>query len=257
MKRLPEYLPEYKIELSNKGVFAVRHEELPGMHIIPKRHEKLSFGMYDFPAKKLTDMYELEVTGEVVVHGVHGVEIRSLYISDSERTESTIFAQLTDSFCRYLGGMSVDSNGVRRITTFVDSEFEDSYRIGENNCGFEVNRAPRGQIVMGDNGELKADLGQDVNDLVGRYTLTLGSKVYDTVRLVDIELGKNGIMLCEYYLDQNGRTILWRRFNHDCWALERYKKKWSELLPENERLYVNGEMFVHWYDCLTDYVESI
>jgi len=56
MKRLPEYLPEYKIELSNKGVFAVRHEELPGMHIIPKRHEKLSFGMYDFPAKKLTDM---------------------------------------------------------------------------------------------------------------------------------------------------------------------------------------------------------
>ena len=28
----------------------------------------------------------------------------------------------------------------------------------------------------------------------------------------------------------------------------------SEILPENERLTVNGETYVHWYDCVSDYI---
>ena len=61
-------------------------------------------------------------------------------------------------------------------------------------------------------------------------------------------------MLCEHYIDKNGRTILWRRFNKNDWANKRYKKLWTEMLPENERLIVNGEIYVHWYDCITDYI---
>ena len=51
-------------------------------------------------------------------------------------------------------------------------------------------------------------------------------------------------------MTREGRTILWRRFNRDDWAMERYHKAWHELLPDNERLTINGETFVHWYDCL-------
>jgi len=61
-------------------------------------------------------------------------------------------------------------------------------------------------------------------------------------------------VLSEQFLDQNGRTVLWRRFNRDDWAIRRYKKRWTEALPNNERLYVNGEVYVHWYDCITDYI---
>ena len=46
-------------------------------------------------------------------------------------------------------------------------------------------------------------------------------------------------MISEQFLDRNGRTVLWRRFNRDDWAIDRYGKKWSKLLPENERLTVN------------------
>ncbi len=60
--------------------------------------------------------------------------------------------------------------------------------------------------------------------------------------------------MCEYYLDKNGRTVLWRRFNKDDWALERYGKKWTKALPDNERITVNREVYVHWYDCITDFV---
>ena len=94
----------------------------------------------------------------------------------------------------------------------------------------------------------------DISDIVGRYRVTLNSVVYDTVRLIDYENGNQGGMLCEYYLDANGRTILWRRFNKNDWAYNRYGKLWTEMLPENEKLTVNGETYVHWYDCVTDYI---
>lgn len=60
--------------------------------------------------------------------------------------------------------------------------------------------------------------------------------------------------MSQTYLDKNGKTVLWRRFNKDDWAFNRYQQKWSEKLPQNEQLYVNGETYVHWYDCITDYI---
>ena len=88
---------------------------------------------------------------------------------------------------------------------------------------------------------------------IGRYTITIGGKSYDTVCVMDIETYNCGIV-SEQFLDQNGKTILWRRFNRDDWAIDRYKKKWSEQLPDNEQLIINGITYVHWYDCITEYI---
>ncbi|MBO7403899.1 MAG: hypothetical protein J6V24_02960, partial [Clostridia bacterium] len=99
--------------------------------------------------------------------------------------------------------------------------------------------------------QLVYDRQGDVSDLVGRFTVTIAGKEYDTVRLVDIQ-EYNGLMLCEHYLDRSGRTVLWRRFNADDWGIERWGELWTDAMPENERLTVNGKTFVHWYDCITD-----
>ena len=90
-------------------------------------------------------------------------------------------------------------------------------------------------------------------DIVGRYTVTVGGKAYDTVCVMDIQCFNDGVA-SEQYLDPNGRTVLWRRFNHNDWARHRYGKPWTEILPDNERLTVNGETYVHWYDCISDYI---
>lgn len=56
----------------------------------------------------------------------------------------------------------------------------------------------------------------------------------------------------EQYIDKNGRTILWRRFTPDDWRLEHCgSRRWFEMLPDSERLTINGRTFVHWYDCST------
>lgn len=253
MKNLPLTLPEYTIKKTDLPPFAVRHEELPGMLIIPRAGEELSFGMYDLPERKRSGVYHLKVTGEVIIHGIRGAEIASQYLgSDGSKEECTVFAQLTDSHCRYLGGMTMEKSGLRRITTFLDGDaFSDAYAIGENNCGFEVNRLAKGSVTDCGSG-LATEEKDDISDIVGRYQVTINGKEYDTVRLIDIQLVGASSMMCEYYLDKNGRTVLWRRFNRDDWAMERYGKRWTEALPDNERTFLNGKVYVHWYDCITD-----
>lgn len=249
MKKFPEYMPDYTIKARSEAPFEVIHRELPGMFIIPAENEAVSFAMYDFPGRRLSVRYDLKVTGKVNIHGIEGVEIRSLCQEENEKTESMIFAQLTHTHCRYLGGENV-VDGCRKIITFLDEDFEDAYGIGERNCGFPVKRKSEGRIIQRENELLYEDQG-DISDVAGRFTVVLAGKEYDTVRLIDLQ-ESNGVMLCEYYLDRAGRTVLWRRFNSNRWAFERHGKIWTEMLPDNERLTVNGETFVHWYDCITD-----
>ena len=106
---------------------------------------------------------------------------------------------------------------------------------------------------MRDNGVITAKDKKFLLDVVGRYEVEINGKCFDTVCVIDCYTYVEGAMT-EQYIDKNGKTVLWRRFNRDDWAFDRYKKKWTEILPDNETLTVNGITYVHWYDCLTDYI---
>ena len=127
-----------------------------------------------------------------------------------------------------------------------------NWGFGEDNCGNETNLSPKGDIKR--EGNMITSLDKDfLLDIVGRYTVTINGKSYDTVCVMDIETYNAGAV-SEQFLDRNGRTILWRRFNRNNWAYDRYGKLWSEMLPENEQLIVNGQIYVQWYDCVTEYI---
>lgn len=255
MKKLPEFIPEYKIERSPEPPFAVKWEELMGWFLVPKLGERISWGMYDIPSRKCDHIYDMQVTGKAKVHGIEGVELiarEAPYSDKKDVINRTFVAQLTDTHCRYLASLRTD-DGVRNYITFLDGEeFMESWGFGEDNCGNEVNLSPKGDITR--DGDIVTSAKKDfLIDIVGRYTVTIGGKSYDTVCVLDIETYNAGVF-SEQYLDKNGRTILWRRFNRDDWAIDYYKKPWHELLPDNERRTVNGVTYVHWYDCITDYI---
>lgn len=255
MKKLPEFIPEYKIEASTETPFAVKWEELMGWFLVPKLGEKISWGMYDIPSRKCSHIYDMKVTGKAKVHGIEGVELTAREASPSDNSNvinRTFVAQLTDTHCRYLATL-INDGDVHNYITFLDGdEFLPNWGFGEDNCGNETNLTPKGDIRR--IGTVVTSTNKDfLLDIVGRYTVTIGEKSYDTVCVMDIETYNCGVV-SEQFLDKNGKTILWRRFNRDDWAIEQYKRPWREMLPENERLTVNGRTYIHWYDCITDYI---
>ena len=260
MKKMPNILPDYTIEWTDKEPFPLRWEEIMGWFIVPRLGEKLSWAMYDWPERRRTELCELEVIGRAEVHGLEGVEIRSIETDPmdcnsaggQQRVERHLVAQLTDTHCRLLAH-SVTESGIKRYSTFLDGDsFVNNWGFGENNCGNEVNLTPKGDILRRGREITTADK-QFLLDIVGRCTVTIGGKSYDTVCVMDCETYDHGVVT-EQFLDQNGRTVLWRRFNCDDWQRESYGKPWTELLPDNERIAVNGVTCVHWYDCITDYI---
>jgi RNA polymerase sigma factor (sigma-70 family) len=261
MKVLPEKIPDYRIEKSEKQPFSVVWEELMGWFIIPRLGESLPWAMYQCPDGKQVESYHLSVTGKAMIHGVEGVEIVAEENS-SEQHKSTpssqtlirIFvAQLTDTHCRFLAE-SHTSEGVKRVTTFFDNDqFMQNWGYGEDNCGNETHLTAKG-LVKREGDVITTSGDKEVLDIVGRYTVTIAGKSYDTICVMDIGSYENGVV-SEQYLDQHGRTVLWRRFNPNDWHIERYGDTlWSERLPNSERITVNGKTFVHWYDCITDYI---
>ena len=261
MTKLPAIMPKYTIKKLDLPAFEVRWEELQGWMIVPRLGEKLSWGLYESPSGQRTEYTEMKVTGKAEIHGIEGVEILAVQYGaeDYYRTgcidkiQRHFVAQLTDTHCRYLAESHME-DGIRKCYTFLDGEsFLNNWGFGEDNCGNEVALTEKG-LIRRDGKTVTGQVKQDTVDIVGRYAVTIGEKVYDTVCVMDIQCFNDGVV-SEQYLDRNGRTVLWRRFNKDDWALEHFGgNPWSQQLPGNEQLTVNGDIYVHWYDCLSDYV---
>jgi len=259
MLKIPEILPEYKIEKTNAEPFAVRCEQTPGWMIIPRVGEKLTWGLYEMPSRKRSEYSKMEVVGKAEVHGIEGVEISAVsygtenyYRTAKEsKFERTLIAQLTDTHCRFLAESHFE-NGVRKLYTFLDDYFISNWGFGEDNCGTEVDLKVK-NLLKRDGNTITVQTPSETIDVVGSYNVTIGGKTYETICIMDIRCFDDNIV-SEEYIDRNGRTILWRRFNKNDWAFKRYGKLWTEMLPDNERLTINGETYVHWYDCATDYI---
>lgn len=256
MGKLPKYLPEYSIEKMDAEPFSCKWEELMGYFMVPKQGEQLCWGIYDIPSRKCSELYSMRVTGKARVHGIDGIEIivrTSDWNGKEDGIKRVFVVQLTETHCRYLAALRTEGD-VRNYITFLDSDlFMPTWGYGDNNCGHETNLNSKGDIIRKGNRVITADK-QFLLDVVGRYAVKIKGKVYDTVCLMDLETS-NPNVFSEQYIDPNGRTVLWRRFNRDDWAMDSFGgKRWSEQLPDNERITVNGETYVHWYDCISDYI---
>ena len=252
MRKLPEIMPDYTIRRLDKAPFPVRWEEVMGWFVVPKVGETLDWAMYDFPEKKRTEYVEMRVTGRASVHGIEGVEVVSKEHIGDEVVERAFIMQLTDSHSRILSETHMEGD-VKRIFTFLDGDdFIKNWGFGPDNRGNEIDLKPKGDITRAGSA-IQSIRDRDVMDVVGRCEVIIGGKVYDTVCLMDIECYEGGVAT-EQFIDQTGRTVLWRRFNADNWKGERYGGPWSKRMPDNERISINGQTYVHWYDCITEYV---
>ena len=265
MKKVPLYLPPYEVCWKDEAPFPVVWEEMLGWGIVPRLGETLAWGMYDLPSRKLDVAYDMAVIGRARVHGLEGVAFTARVVepgpemkegdlmlepvenSGARQETWTFVGQLKDGYTRFLSAER-EEDGVRTLTTFLDGEeFMANWGFGEDNRGNDVHPAARGLIVR--DGTAYTAQKEGVLDVVGRCELTLDGRRTDCIAVMDLSAYAEGVASLQF-LNRDGRTLLWQRYNRDDWALDRYGKRWSELLPENDRITVNGQAYVHWYDCL-------
>jgi len=257
MKKLPEIMPSYTIEKSQKPVFEVKCESLRGWEIVPRLNETASFARYVYPQKTIRDVVDLKVVGKAEIHGIDCVRIEAhqystAYQPDSYDSINYLAAQLTENHSRLLAEWH-EEGGIFKQTTFMDGDtFFDIYGCGENNMGREIYLTPKQAIIKNDN-KITVIKKDPFYDVVGRYTVTINNKPYDTILVVDTESFEDGI-ITEEYIDENGKSVLFRRYNRNDWYYDHYGKLWEELLPDADRIIVNEQLFVHWVDSISTYV---
>lgn len=247
-KEFPKIIPELIIEKASEPPFKIKLEEISGWLMIPRVGEKSSFAFYDDPDKRITGVNTMNCICEALIHGIPCVQVDVIEEEEGITSKHTKFMRLTETHASYVAEMRIQDNSLY-FGSFYDDEWLARYSIGENNIGRKIHQEAKGIAQVNPDGTITVGK-EECPDIIGRYNVTIGPRVFDTVALLEV---CEGIMTISY-IDQNGRTVLFRRYNRFDWKADRYKSLWTEKLPESEVLIINGDKYVHWYDCISDYV---
>jgi len=244
----PKVMPGVSIEKANEPPFKVKCEEVPGWFIVPRVGERTSFAFYDEPDKRLTGVNSMACVREAVIHGIPCVQVNVEEEEEGRIAKHARFMRLTDTHASCVAEMRIQEDTFV-FSSFYDDEWLSRYEVGENNIGREIEQEAKGIARVNPDGSITAGR-EECPDIIGRYTVRIGVRSFATVALLEI---CGGIMTI-VYVDQKGRTVLFRRYNSYNWKTDRYKALWTEKLPASEVLLINSERYVHWYDCIGDYV---
>ena len=258
----PTTRPEIVVIPSSARPFAVRSRLLPGFGVPLELGKVAWMGWYDPPEWNLTSVSYMPVLREAEVHGVNGLEIEMLEWESAEpvwKAGYTHDARLTDSTVQWLATSHV-RKGKRILYTFLDEGFEADW--GESVRLFEdTNR-----LTLSDDGtyRLQVPPAEGTHDVigVGMFCVRVGSQEFTCLRVIDLRASHREPdqlerdILSECYYTESDQLVLFRRYNGRLWAIEsggqKDRRPWDKRFPDHPRIAVNGAVFVHWYDCLTE-----
>ena len=190
----------------------------------------------------------MDCVREAVIHGIPCVQVDVTEDEGGKISRHTKFMRLTETHASYVAEMKVQDNSFY-FGSFYDDEWLARYEVGENNIGREIHQEAKGIARINADGTISIDK-EECPDIIGRYSVTVGSRSFDTVALIEVCEG----MMTILYVDQSGRTVLFKRYNRFNWKTDRYKMLWTEKLTESEVIIINNDKYVHWYDCISDYI---
>ncbi len=237
---LPNLLPETKISRLNADPFEVVCTQYLGYFISPVLGEKCIFADYDFNKDgQLEKVFEehCRVSNKAIIHGVDCIEIQF----ENGRRCMSRFLRLTNTHLQTVAFLSRrNTDGQTRLHTFLDDEFFGKWGFGEQNCGEEILRIPRGIICEPQPNVFNTDTIRPHNlDICGRFQVTLGHKVFDTVR--SVYFNPFGVLV-ENYIARDGRCVYFRRFDRT-----------EKTVTERSTVHLNGELYEHSCSAIADY----
>ena len=263
----PHRRPEIEIAPSSAKPLDLKLKDLPGWGFELREGAEGLISWYDPPDWTLTCVSNCLATGPARVHGIDCLEVSMIeWEPDGEGWRKaythTHFVRVTEDEIQWLGTMRL-ADGVNILYTFLDEGFDGDWGTMPRRAAERFTSARR---RPGESLELRLEGAGRVGDNIsaGMFRVRIGRRTFTCLRVFGLDtlaLGKDKLeqqAMSESFYTKTGRLVLFRRYNGRIWKVHRKAppgkegETWDRRLPENQRLIINGAMFVHWYDCLTD-----
>lgn len=248
-KQFPEIMFDYKIAPCDKPVPTLRLNKHPIYETEFKAGAVSKFAAYPYPYRRIADITESTAVGETTVHGERGMKFEIIWNKGESEYEvrCAVISQIKGDICRHIAAETYENNETQIRTCLEGDAFFEDWG-GDMPLVIEK----RGLINKCGNSITFTD--ENVySDAVGRYTVTMNGKEYDTVLVVNAS-GYDAGVVTEEYLDLDGNSILFRRFDRGTLSRVQGEACFSEHLPDSERIFVNGNEFVLWIDTISEKV---
>ncbi len=230
----PDKKFDYQITETGGAIPEIVCEEHPGYGVIPRVGEKARFAVYRQPEGKVLRIGHAEAVAEWEIHGVHGVriDVTEEYMNVPEPIKFFVVAELTEEGIRNLA-WGQEWGKTMRLNTFLEGK-----DFTERMWNISPTHFSQGGTIRKQGDSVTVSDTSVLSDAVGRYRVSMNSKEYDTVLVVNVEDLEE--IVTESYLGLDGRSVLSRQFIREGLC--------EELRESTECMLVNGTPYYHIAD---------
>ena len=271
----PERRPEITVSRSTGQPFSIFLRELAWWFIVPEIGERVRWAEYeqtrDGSAPKLTEVNSMVARRPAIVHGRECVEIevderaygdrtglvqQLNHSPDDEYRRTRVWGRLDDTEVQWVAYESTrKGDGTRELQTFLDESWEHNFG------SFARLIEDKGYLTERPDGTFER--GPDTPGMFasGLFDVRIGEREFACMRVFEIEPdATEADTLVLAYLNREGRTVLFRRYNGNRWGKLDHpphrtggtEMTWAEDLPHAHRLAIDGKTYVHQWDYLTE-----
>lgn len=210
----PIKMPRYKLTYLGESKDIIVSNELPNWFIdIAKENDEVKWAMYESDGRK-DFSYSLRNIGQTIIHQEKGVRIEVCEYGPQglkmQNQKSYLIGQVLNKKVRFLAKINLEED-IQTIKTYKDPDFIKNWGIGKNNIGQSI----------------------ELTNLKKCELECLGKK-----HLVYENINKEKDLVIYSYVDKNGRTLLWRRFDRK--------------IAGKESITIENIRYGFYYECITD-----
>jgi RNA polymerase sigma factor (sigma-70 family) len=240
----PPVRPDIAIVESDTAPFSVDCPELRMWSIVPEPGHTASWASYAPPSWEMDGYTDLRAVGEARVHGAPCVDVQVTNWRREGGWEchglGRIFGRLTEDKAQYLAVIQGGESTL--VQTYLDEGFD--WAWGEMSRLIE----DAGRFARQSDGSWQQahSVGDCTAFGAGACAVRIGERAFECLRVFQIEgpLGDDDTAITEAYFTRQGRMVLIRHYCRPGAP--------TQHLDEAMELVVDGNRFVHWYDCITN-----
>lgn len=174
------------------------------------------------------------------------VRPNGLLIPTPTDRHTKVWGRLTDSEVEWLGVERLAPDGTRKLDTFLDDGFELDWGACPRHVGVGE------WLAQEPTGSLKRQPDSPLVFADGAFAVQIRDQTFNCTRVVEMEKEATELdVVILAYVDHGGRTVLFRRYDGNRRIPRDGSSPRGDLLPQADRLVIDGMTFVHSYDYLT------